>query len=394
VFGTYAHDTAAASSALFLFGDLATDEREDALARATFLDLARRYPTSSWAAEARFRAAIIAFVADSARSAAAELDDLRARYPHDEVTAALYWAGRAWERAGDQERARTRWREATARDPLSYYGVLSASRLGDGGGAVRRFMSLRDTVPAEPALDSPMARAEALERLDMREEAEHEYRWAERAAGASRARVVATAAAFAEHGMGARAIALARKVASDGPARDVALYRLLYPLAYHDALVAEAERHRLDASLIAALIRQESQFNPAATSHAGARGLMQVMPDVAQQVAAASDFPYWATALLYQPDVSIQLGTAHLADLMREYDREEHVLAAYNAGRARVARWLSKHGAADAEVFVERIPFKETRDYVRIVLRNRVIYRTLYPLLEGTASSTGGGGHR
>jgi soluble lytic murein transglycosylase len=203
--------------------------------------------------------------------------------------------------------------------------------------------------------------------------------------------MVATASAFAGRGMGARAIALARKAVAEGAPRDATVYRLLYPLAYDDAVTAEAERHGLDAALIAALIRQESQFNPDATSRAGARGLMQVMPDVGQRVAAANDFPYWSSALLYQPDVSVQLGTAHLADLVREYDREEHILAAYNAGSSRVARWLSKRGTRDPEVFVERIPFRETRDYVRIVLRNRVIYRTLYPLLHGTASSMPGG---
>jgi soluble lytic murein transglycosylase len=379
---THGGDTAAASSALFLFADLATDEREDALARATFLDLARRYPTSDWAAPSRFRAAIIAFVADSASTAAEELDALRARYPRgDEASAALYWAGRAWDRAGDHERARARWRESVARHPLSYYAVLSAAQLGERGGPASPFTALGDTAPPlVPAIDSAIIRGEALERLDMRDEAEHEYRWTERAAHASQARLAATAAAFAERGMAARAIALAQKAVGEGARRDAALYRLLYPLAYRDALAAEAARHRLDASLIAALIRQESLFNPAATSRAGARGLMQVMPDVGRQVATASEFPYWADALLYQPDVSIQLGTAHLADLMGEYEREEHVLAAYNAGRSRVARWLSKRGAHDPEVFVERIPFKETRDYVRIVLRNRVLYKTLYSL--------------
>ena len=385
----YARDTAAASSALFLFADLATDERHDALARATFLDLARRYPTSDWATPARFRAAIIAFVADSAASAAAELDDLRARDPRDaEANAVLYWAGRAWERTGDHERARTRWSETIARDPLSYYAGLSVSRLGNADAPVRQFTSSGGSVPVDPALDSAMARAAALERLDMAEEAEHEYRWAERSADGSRARLVATAAAFAHRGMAARAIALARRAASRDGTRDATLYRLLYPLAYQDALTTEAARHGLEASFIAALIRQESQFNPAATSHAGARGLMQVMPDVGRQVAAAHGYSHWDSALLYQPDVSIQLGTAHLAELMREYQREEHVLAAYNAGRSRVVRWQSKHGAGDPEVFVERIPFKETRDYVRIVLRNRSIYRTLYPLLEASAASS------
>jgi soluble lytic murein transglycosylase len=131
--------------------------------------------------------------------------------------------------------------------------------------------------------------------------------------------------------------------------------------------------------LVAALIRQESNFNPRATSPVGARGLMQLMPDVGQGLASAKGISSWNADMLYDPAVNIKLGTAHLRTLMRKYPEVVKSLAAYNAGESRVEKWSTKTGAADPEVFTERIPFVETRDYVRIILRNRAYYSALYP---------------
>jgi soluble lytic murein transglycosylase len=106
---------------------------------------------------------------------------------------------------------------------------------------------------------------------------------------------------------------------------------------------------------------------------------MQLLPSVGRSVARSLDFPVWGAALLYQPDVNVRLGTTHLAALVRQYDALPHVLAAYNAGGSRVTRWKTKRGVADdPELFAERIPYDETRDYVRIVERNRAIYGALY----------------
>ena len=129
---------------------------------------------------------------------------------------------------------------------------------------------------------------------------------------------------------------------------------------------------------MAALIRQESSFNPRARSRADARGVMQLLPSVGRSIAGSLAFPFWDDALLYQPDANIRLGTRHLATLLRTYPALEYALAAYNAGGSRVVRWRKKPGTADPELFVERIPYDETRDYVRILLRNRELYRRLY----------------
>jgi soluble lytic murein transglycosylase len=209
-------------------------------------------------------------------------------------------------------------------------------------------------------------------------EADLEYgRIADNAAGSVDA-LLAAAHAFREHGLAARAIRLAKRALANGAPRDQRLYRVLYPLAYESLLTRAAESNRLDRTLAAALILQESNFDPEATSRAGARGLMQIMPAVGRQLASARRYHLWDAALLYQPDVSLELGTTHLAGLLDDYQHVSHALAAYNAGSSRARRWLERGGADDPEIFIERIPFRETRDYVRIVLRNRELYRSIY----------------
>jgi soluble lytic murein transglycosylase len=371
-------DPVSSASALFLLADLATDEQRDGAGRSAFLELVRRYPRSSLAPRAAMRAAIIAFVHDSVTTAAREFDALRARYrTSDESVAATYWAGRAWVRAGDPVRAKLRWESVIDGEPRGYYAILARARLG------RPRVTLPPNEQAHVrngAVDSAVARAVLLDRLGLDREAQHEYDRVEREARRSARAARAAAAAFDEYGLSARTIRLAAQALRHSATADVPLYRALYPLPYEKTIRFESRAQGVDAALVAALVRQESSFVPSATSAAGARGLMQIMPAVGRQSAVARSAVAWTDALLYQPDVSLRLGTAHLATVLARYAQQAAALAAYNAGESRVDRWLRKPGSGDVETFVERIPYVETRDYVRIVLRNLEWYRHLYEL--------------
>jgi len=164
-------------------------------------------------------------------------------------------------------------------------------------------------------------------------------------------RLLVLANALRAQGMAAPAIQLARKALALGASADARTYRLIYPVVHADALLAEAAEKGLDPNFVAALIRQESSFNPAATSSAGARGLAQVMPELGERLAKELHYPVWDPVLLYQPDVSLQLGTFHLRELFAQYDQPAHILAAYNAGVPRVDRWSKRIGVNDPEVF-------------------------------------------
>ena len=372
----YPRDTTPASSALFLLGDLASDDRADRLARTYFRRAALRYPTSRFAPAARFRAAMIELLTGSAAQAAREFDELARRHPRsDEAAAAVYWAGRAWADAGDSAVARTRWERAAGGDPGSYYTTVAARRLGRPSWTPA---AAPDSFIPAPDVDAAIARAGLLTRLGLGEEAQREYDALARTGETAPERLLAIANALRAEGRASQGIQLARRALANGAVPDARTYRLLYPLVHRDALLAEAAEQKLDPSFVAALIRQESLFNPAATSPAGARGLMQVMPELGGRLAQALAYPVWDPVLLYQPDVSLQLGSFHLQELLGRYPRRVEVLAAYNAGASRVDRWSRRVGVEDPEVFAERIPFVETRGYVRVIQRNVELYRSLY----------------
>ncbi|HEU5041409.1 MAG TPA: lytic transglycosylase domain-containing protein, partial [Gemmatimonadales bacterium] len=235
-----------------------------------------------------------------------------------------------------------------------------------------------DSFTALPEVETAVARAALLIRLGLTEDGGREFDALARTGETTPERLLAVANALRAHGRASQGIQLARRALANGAPADARTYRLLYPLIHRDALVAETAEQKLDPSFVAALIRQESMFNPAATSPAGARGLMQVMPDLGGRLAQALDYPVWDPVLLYQPDVSLQLGSFHLQELLGRYPRPVEVLAAYNAGASRVDRWSQRVGVEDPEVFAERIPFVETRGYVRVIQRNMELYRSLY----------------
>ncbi|HEY9225195.1 MAG TPA: lytic transglycosylase domain-containing protein, partial [Gemmatimonadaceae bacterium] len=288
--------------------------------------------------------------------------------------AARYWGGRAWLQSGDEDAAKTRWRDVIAQQPMSYYAIVSAKRLGEPAWSPTQ---VSQSPPRVAAVDSAIARAQLLERLGMDNEARFEYDALEDAAATSPDRALATAYAFAGHDQSSRAIRLAQKLA-DGGRRDTRVYRVLFPILDHGELTRVSEANNLDPALVAGLIRQESAFNPRAVSVANARGLMQILPAVGQELSRSLAYPVWYPSLLFDPDANLQLGTAHLANYVKRYQTLPRVLAAYNAGGSRVTRWSTKIGMDDPEVFVERIPFVETRDYVRIVQRNASIYRAVW----------------
>jgi len=371
----FPNDTAVASSALYLLADLVTDEGNDDDARSLLRQLAHNYPTSAHSAGARFQAALIAFVHGDAKSAAAEFDSIATRMPKsDEALASRYWAGRAWLAAANRPVAEQRWREVIAQQPVSYYGVAAAVRLEQRPWTPG---AQTDSFPHVPAVDSAMARIGLLERLGMDVEVKFEYDALEESAASSPDRLAATAQAFLEHNQSSRATHLAQRLIDLGH-RDARAYRLLFPVLDRDELTRDAKSHGLEPTLVAGVIRQESNFNPHAVSVAGARGLMQVLPSVGAEISHALGFPLWNAAVLLDADANLQLGTAHLATYVKQYGALPRVLAAYNAGGSRASRWSAKPGVDDPEVFAERIPFAETRDYVRLVQRNAAIYKTLY----------------
>jgi soluble lytic murein transglycosylase len=153
----------------------------------------------------------------------------------------------------------------------------------------------------------------------------------------------------------------------------------LFPKPYWTDLHKYSSQNGLDPYLVASLIRQESEFNPAAVSRANAVGLMQLLPSVGKSVAKQVKLKGYNASQLYTPAVNMQLGTRYFKSMVDKYDGHfEYALAAYNAGTDRVEDWLGQGKYRDPQEFVESIPFTETREYVQAILRNANVYRQLY----------------
>jgi len=165
-------------------------------------------------------------------------------------------------------------------------------------------------------------------------------------------------------------------------------WELLFPMPYQTDLVRNAKLQNLDPYMVAALIRQESEFNPKAISHKSACGLTQIMPATGRQLARKDGVRRFRTSMLFQPSTNLKLGSRYLRTILDQWGGKwEETLASYNAGKAHVDDWVNWSSFQEPAEFVETIPFTETREYVQAVLRNAAIYRRLYGTSVAAASS-------
>jgi soluble lytic murein transglycosylase len=156
-------------------------------------------------------------------------------------------------------------------------------------------------------------------------------------------------------------------------------WRLLYPRPFWNEVVEQARSSGLNPYLILSIIRQESAFNPVAVSRSGARGLMQLMPATAREVAARRDLDTPTRDRLREPQFNITLGADYFATTLRRVEGNLVLaLAGYNAGPSRATRWRQQWPDLPMDEFIERIPFQETRLYVKLILRNLMLYERLY----------------
>jgi soluble lytic murein transglycosylase len=164
-------------------------------------------------------------------------------------------------------------------------------------------------------------------------------------------------------------------------------WQILFPLPYWDTIRSEAQRNGLDPYLVASIIRQESGFEPTTVSNAGAVGLMQIMPEEASRIAAAANLGEVSRESLFDPTTNIAVGAAEFSQKLAAMNGNHTLaIASYNAGEAAVSAWTGRTPVDDPDVFIESIPFAETRLYVKTVTRNRFEYRRIYPTPQAAAT--------
>ena len=159
-------------------------------------------------------------------------------------------------------------------------------------------------------------------------------------------------------------------------ASGIAAFRFLFPVRHLDLVRHFAAEHSLEPALVMAVINAESRFRPNAESHAGAKGLMQIMDTTAAWIAERAGLDGYAERV-FDPAANIAMGTWYIAYLLGLFEYEQTALAAYNAGQGRVRDWLNNPEHSSDGVTLDNIPFSETRNYVQRVARNQRVYQFL-----------------
>ncbi len=292
---------------------------------------------------------------------------------------ALYWKARSIERAAGKtsDEALHVYRQLLAEFPDGFYSWLVEQRLPLRAPAASVETLPRSTATLDASARRTLARAEALRIAGLGHHGATET--ARLTSGRSSEQLLALLPQLAASGAWNSSLRVALQLYRKGLLNDAQLYPFLYPRAHADIVVREAGRWKIRPSLVYALMKQESVFDAHATSPAAAYGLMQLLLPTARRVAKTTDRAEPSRDDLFVPDVNIALGTAYLASLARRFnDNPVLMLAGYNAGENAAQRWLDRLDGLDEDEFIERISYRETRGYVKKVLRNARNFERVY----------------
>ncbi|HUB91777.1 MAG TPA: transglycosylase SLT domain-containing protein [Dyella sp.] len=335
----------------------ATDFDDNALARLVNLPASAQTPASR---EWRVRVAL------AEKNWQAVLDAIAAMPPTQQQDDEWqYFRARALSELGRTQEAQRVY--ASVAEQSSYFGYLAADRQ-NAPYALCSTSLAADAQTQQAALAIPgVRRAFELFAVGMLKQARRE--WSQALANTDAQTIQQAVILANQRGWYDRAVFSFNK----GDA--LSYYPLRFPLASQDGLVPQAEQAGIDPSWAYGILRVESAWMSDAQSGADARGLMQLLPSAAAEVARRSGLPWNGGDSLYDPAVNIELGTRYLAQLAARFDGSPWLAsAAYNAGAARVKQWLAARDLLPPDLFVATIPFKETREYVARVMYYSVIY--------------------
>ncbi|WP_263385449.1 transglycosylase SLT domain-containing protein [Granulicella arctica] len=380
--------------ALYSGGNMYLLKHDAANAINDYSQLVHLFPNSTYAPSAHWRAAWMSYRLRKYADAARLMDEqIQAFKGGTEIPSALYWRGRILE---DEEhnfgQAVNYYKAVSDAYPNFYYAILARQRLA----------VLSSQTPAEPAVflasvkppeipdltgDLPENDVHLIRARLLANAALNEYIGPEILASPTSSQwgALAQAEIYASFGEYTRSLQSMKHsgLSFFGLPFDevpVIYWRLLFPQPYWSDLVANSEKNGLDPYLVASLIRQESEFNAGVVSHANAYGLMQLLPSVGKAMAKKQGMKNFNQNQLLNPVTNLQLGTMNLKLVLDRFGgQKEYALAAYNAGDTPIRAWLATGDYKDIPEFVESIPYTETREYVQAILRNREMYRQLYP---------------
>jgi soluble lytic murein transglycosylase len=292
---------------------------------------------------------------------------------------ALYWYSRTLAAAGDKEGAEKALASLAAEYPFGFYALTLAKNSPIRVEGILASEDIRALLPEPSCFD----RAKILISLGLFEDSRKELAWLKRRSSNDSGALSAIARLYLKmgdfHGS-------STKIKTEGlrsmDKNSLAEWGMAYPLAYREHVTANALKNGIAEGVVYSIMRAESNFSPTAVSPSGAVGLMQIMPATAKAIVnSETGNGYGIGELLRRPEVNIRLGVKHIRGLLDSYNGDLVLsVAAYNAGSGNVERWLKSFGKLPKDLFIEKIPFPETREYVKKVLTGIEIYKRIYNL--------------
>ncbi len=388
------------AEALFSSGNMYLLSRDYPKAIEYYGYLAAHFPQSKDAAAAHWRAGWLSYRQGLYADAERTFDEQIHAYPSaTETVAALYWRARLYETQDHKQAAAAASYRAIVRAYQHFfYAQMARQRLSELGTTA----SVADPevdglkAPELPPLDESfpedsehLAKARLLANAGLNEYIPREIAADPDSGSWSALAEAQIYASFGETYRAMRALKRALPYAATASIHSIPIvyWRILFPEPYWDTIKTESAKNGLDPYLVASLIRQESEFNPAAVSYANAWGLMQLLPSVGRAMAREEGMTHFETYQLLDPETNIRLGTRYLRHMLDRFGGvQEYALAAYNAGDQRVADWEAAGPYHGMDEFIESIPFTQTREYVEAILRNIETYRAI----DSAAESKGG----
>jgi tRNA dimethylallyltransferase len=388
----------------FIIGRIYEGNKQNSQALKQYNHVVAQFGNAEYAQWAAWRMGWIHYLSNQYQKAHDQFKENARHYPKgDFIEYNLYWQGKSLETLGKKEAAHKFYRDVAQNYPYTYYGIRARERVNTYSAPVPsaretpyRVKKIALTNEKKPPvqLDRPLvaeerihhSKAVEMTQLGFYENAKREISSLQKSVRKNLAGVMwlsslyNEARAFSES---VRLLHLYRDYRSKHGEKDLSeqFWKYFFPLAYAETIQEASRRYDIDPYFVKGLIRQESLFDAKALSSAGARGVMQIMPETGKRLYASDpNDQLYDKDLLFDPDLNIQLGIKYLSQLHKKFGKNgTHILISYNAGPHVLKKWLKRfRNIKDPDVFIESIPYPETRGYVKHVSRNHGVYKQLY----------------
>ena len=388
-----------AVKAQFFLGKIYEEQKNFPEALKNYQAALEKYPDDDYAQWAGWRLGWVHYLDKKFDQAFNKFQEAANRFPDKSfIEYNLYWSAKSAEKMNKKDVARDLYAKVAELYPYTFHGIRAKDKLV--ALEVKDVENVKsDTVPQTPKEESlklgrPLStreefhhmRANELAKLGLTQEARREIGELQKTVRKNLTGVLWLSQLYHQaqgYAESLRLLHLYKDFTTKPKEKDLSenFWKHFFPLAYEEAVLGYAKSREVDPFFVNGIIRQESLFDSQALSPAGARGLMQIMPATGKNLYPKTKFKKpFETDALFDPDLNIRLGVKYVSQLNKRFNRNGmHILISYNAGPHVLKKWLKRFGhLIDQDVFIESIPYPETRRYVKHVLRNMGIYKALY----------------